>query len=258
MRQTRRMHASLNRSDHPAFLARSDSKRWRFIDASRGGGFVFARPVSATMRGFTLIEVLIATVLLAGGLTLAFATIGAATRTTQRGEGMAAHSERIRAVEGFLRRRLEAARPVPFNFEPDTGVAERFIGEPDRMRFVADLPDYLGRGGPYLHDFTIEDGGERITLGLNMVLAGKVVEESEQRAPEVLAEGLESARFRYRSYAPDGTLGDWQEKWDTVEQLPLMVEVTLKDRNGEAWPPVIVALPLAAMTATGAAASVAQ
>lgn len=247
-----------DRTDHAAFLARSDSKHGQLVDASRGHSAVIAGPVTGTMRGFTLIEVLIATVLLAGGLTLAFATIGAATRTTQRGESMAAHSERIRAVEGFFRRRLEAARPVPFHFEPDTGVAERFIGEPDRMRFVADLPDYLGRGGPYLHDFTIEDGGERITLGLNMVVAGTVVEESEQRAPEVLAEGLESARFRYRSYAPDGRLGDWQDKWETAEQLPLLVEVTLKDRNGEVWPPVVVALPLAAMTATGATLPVAQ
>ena len=99
-------------------------------------------------RGFTLIEVLIATVLLAAGLTLAFATIGAATRTTQRGEGMASRSERMRAVEGFLRRRLEAARAVPFNVDAETGAPQRFIGGPDRMRFVADLPDYPVAAAP--------------------------------------------------------------------------------------------------------------
>jgi len=233
-------------------------ERLRFRGMRQRADFFPARPANGAMRGFTLIEVLIATVLLAGGLTLAFATIGAATQTTRRGESMTAHNERIRAVEGFLRRRLEAARPVPFNFDSDTGIAERFIGESDRMRFVADLPDYLGRGGPYLHDFAIEDGGERITLGLEMVLAGKVVEESGQRAPEVLVEGLESARFRYRTYAQDGTLGEWTDKWETAEQLPLMVEVTLVERGGEAWPPVVVALPLAAMTTTGAAVPVAQ
>lgn len=203
------------------------------------------------MRGFTLIEVLIATVLLAAGLTLAFATIGAATKTTQRGEAMAAHSERIRAVEGFLRRRLEAVRPVPFDFDQSTGATQRFVGERDRMRFVADLPDYLGRGGPYLHDFAIEDGGERITLALSMVLAGQTIEEAEPRPPEVLAEGLKSARFRYRSYAPEGGLDEWQEEWKNADQLPLMVEVTLTDGSGEEWPPVVVALPLAATTTSG-------
>ena len=234
---------------------RSNPDRGRFIDAGRGDGFVFAGMAGSTMRGFTLIEVLIATVLLAAGLTLAFATIGAATKTTQRGESMAAHSERIRAVEGFLRHRLEAVRPIPFDYDATNATTQRFIGEPDRMRFVADLPDYLGRGGPYLHDFAIDrdgDDGERITLALAMVLAGKTIEDSDQRPPEVLVDGLKSARFRYRSYAPEGGLGEWQEQWQNVDQLPLMVEITLTDGNGEVWPPVVVALPLAAMTTTGA------
>ncbi|GAB3098340.1 prepilin-type N-terminal cleavage/methylation domain-containing protein [Lysobacter terrae] len=209
-------------------------------------------------RGFTLIEVLIATVLLAAGLTLAFATLGAATKTAQRGESMAAQSERVRAVENFLRHRLEAARTIPFGFDTSSGAAMRFIGERDRMRFVADLPDYLGRGGPYLHDFTIDEGGERITLALNMVLAGQTIEEEQPRPPEVLVEGLKSARFRYRSYAPEGGMGEWQEQWQNGEQLPLLVEITITDGNDQTWPPLVVALPLAAITTTGAALPVTQ
>jgi general secretion pathway protein J len=208
---------------------------------------------AANASGFTLIEVLIATVLLAAGLTLAFATLGASTKTAQRGEAMAAHNERVRAVESFLRHRLEAVRPIPFNFDASTGAAQRFIGERERMRFVADLPDYLGRGGPYLHDFAIEDGGERITLALAMVVAGQTVEEDDQRPPEVLVEGLKSARFRYRSYAPEGGLGEWQDEWENGEQLPLLVEVTIVDGNDDAWPPVVVALPAAAVTTTSSA-----
>jgi general secretion pathway protein J len=202
---------------------------------------------AAAARGFTLIEVLLATVLLAAGLALAFATLAAATKTTQRGESIAAHSERMRVVEGFLRKRLASARPVPFAFDPSSATPQRFIGEPDRLRFVADLPDYLGRGGPYLHDFVIEGDGDgaRITLALNMVLAGEVVEEPQPRPPELLVEGLESARFRYRSMAPEGGLGEWQERWETVDQLPLLVEVTLTDSNGHEWPPLVVALRLA-------------
>src|SRR5687768_2302455 len=129
-------------------------------------------------RGFTLIEVLIATVLLVAGLALAFSTLGAASRTATRGEAMAARSERMRAVEGFLRARLTATRPVAFQFDQERAQAVRFIGEPQRMQFVADLPDYLGRGGPYLHDFAVEDAGDgmRMTLALSMVLAGETVQ----------------------------------------------------------------------------------
>ena len=203
--------------------------------------------------GFTLVEVLLATVLLAAGLALAFATLSAATQAASRGEAMAQRSERMRAVEGFLRGRLVAARPVAFDLDESTLLPSRFVGEPERMRFVADLPNYLGQGGPYLHDFRIEDAdaGVRIVLALEIVLAGRTVEDPRPRPPELLADGLRSARFRYRALDADGALGDWQERWTTTEQLPLLVEVTLTDRDGRAWPPLVVALPLATATFAG-------
>ena len=188
-------------------------------------------------RGFTLIEVLLATVLLATALALAFATMRAATATAQRGE----------AVELFLRRRLAATRPIAFALNQDTGTPSRFLGEPDRIRFVADLPDYLGRGGPYLHDISVVDGdgGKQLDVAFAMVMAGATVEEQDERPPEQLVTRLESAQFRYRSLDADGRLGEWQEEWTQGDRLPLQVEVTLRDQDGRDWPPLIVALPLA-------------
>ena len=204
--------------------------------------------MSRRERGFTLIEVLLATVLLAAGLAIAFSTLTAATRTAGRGEALAQRSERMRAVESFLRKRLTAARPVAFATDESSMMPQRFIGEPERMRFVADLPDYLGRGGPYLHDFRVSDDGEgvRVDLVLRLVLAGETIEASDPRPPERLVDGLQSARFRYRALDPeDGSLGEWQERWTTTEQLPLLVEVTLADADGREWPPLVVSLPLA-------------
>lgn len=230
-------------------VTRSVPLRPHHAGVSRTGG-------AARARGFTLIEVLLATVLLAAGLALAFATLSAATQAASRGEAMARRSERVRAVEGFLRRRLTASRPVAFGLDEDTLLPRRFIGEPDRMRFVADLPDYLGRGGPYLHDFRIEEDGDgvRIVLALEIVLAGRTVEDPDARPPELLADGLRSAAFRYRTLDADGGLGDWQDRWDTVEQLPLLVEVVFTDADGRRWPPLVVKLPMAGATAGGGAA----
>jgi len=209
--------------------------------------------MGSAAAGFTLIEVLLATVLLAAGLSLAFATLGAATKTAQRGEAIAEHSERIRAVEGFLRKRIAAARAAAFAVDAATSLPQRFIGEPNRLRFVADLPDYLGRGGPYLHDLAIESGGDetRITLALTQVLAGALIEEREPRPPEPLVEGLKSARFRYRALGDDNALAEWSDHWDKVEQLPLLVEVTLTDADGHEWPPLVVALHLAGSPGSG-------
>jgi len=193
--------------------------------------------------GFTLLEVLLATVLLAAGLAVAFATLRAATATAHRGEVLAQRSERMRAVELFLRRRIAATRPVSFGMDEQTGTLRRFEGAPDRMRFVADLPDYLGRGGPYLHDIAIADG--RLEVGFTMVLGGELVEEAQPRAPEPLVDVAE-ARFRYRGLNAENRLGEWVERWETPDRLPLQVEIVLRDAEGRAWPPMVIALPLAA------------
>ena len=215
----------------------------------------YGRTPARESRGFTLIEVLLATVLLAAGLGIAFATLTAATRTVQRGEAMAARGERERAVLGFLRGRLTGTRPVAFASDPINALPQRFMGTPGRMRFVADLPDYLGRGGPYLHDFAIEDDGEhvRVVLSLSMVQAGLTVEEDTPVRPEVLVEGLQSASFRYRALDGEGGVGPWQDEWETHEQLPLLVEVRLVDADGRAWPPLVVALPQAGLGFGGVA-----
>lgn len=222
--------------------------RGRAGDARRGDGLCNAVAGPSVVRGFTLIEVLLATALLAAGLALAFATLRAATATASRGEAMAARNERMRAVEGFLRARLAATRPVAFGLEADSGLAQRFAGEEDRMRFVADLPDYLGRGGPYLHELAVVRDGDalRLTVALAVVQGGTVVEDPQARPPELLADGLGAVRFRYRALDADSRPGPWQPQWRAPEALPLQVEITLRDVDGRAWPPLVVALPLAA------------
>jgi len=197
--------------------------------------------------GFTLIEVLLATVLLAAGLTLAFATLRSAGTIGQRGEAMAARSERMRTIEGFLRRRLAAALPVAMGRDDRTMKPQRFIGEPQRLRFVADVPDYLGLGGPYLHDIGVtgQAPAQRMQLQLTQVQAGEVLSAPQAAAPELLADGLVAVRFAYRGIDPQrGQLGDWQNEWADSERLPRFVRIELRDARGP-WPSLLVALPQA-------------
>lgn len=196
-------------------------------------------------RGFTLLEILLAMTLLAAGLALGFATLRAATATVQRGEALADRTERMRAVEGFLRRRLSSASPIAFAIEEDSGRLIRFIGERDRIRFVADLPNYLGRGGPHLHDVAVVEGGgrQRLVVSFAMVIAGTTIEDRQARPPEPLVPDLAEARFRYRGIGEDGRLGEWTETWEQMDALPLQVSVELSSRNGGVWPPLVVMLP---------------
>lgn len=184
------------------------------------------------VRGFTLIEVLLATGLLAVGLALGFATLRAAGATAQRGEAMADRNERIRAVSDFLRRRIGGAQGIVFELDPGTGASKRFEGDADTMRFVADLPDYLGRGGPHLHAFGVgrgDKGGLALLVDFRMVQGGQVLPGSASRPPEPLADDLRQVRFAYRSLTGNGALGPWEATWEDPARLPLQVRVQVVD-----------------------------
>lgn len=191
-------------------------------------------------RGFTLIEVLLATLLMAAGLALAFATLRSATAMVQRGEAIAQRSERIRSAETFLRRRIASAQMIGFATDPQTQQQSRFLGEPQRMRFVSDLPDYLGRGGPYLHELSVVDG--RLLVSFTLVQGGQAVEEAKPREPEPLASDLRSVRFRYRGINAEGGMGEWQERWTSTDVLPVQVAVVVESADGTRWPDMVVTI----------------
>lgn len=197
-------------------------------------------------RGFTLIEVLLATALLATAMTLVFATVRATTAVVARGEATADRNARIRAVHGFLRARLGAAQGIAWGLDSGTGLITRFEGEPARMRFVADLPAYLGRGGPHVHTIATQGRGAALSLTADfaMVQAGQVL-AAGAIPPEPLAAPLASVRFAYRGLATDGRAGPWQSRWSQPEALPLQVRIDIADAAGP-WPSLVVALPLAA------------
>ena len=194
--------------------------------------------------GFTLMEVLLATSLLAAALALGFGILRAAGATVTRGEAMAERNERIRAVSQFLRQRIGGAQPLAFGLDAASGQTQRFAGDARAMRFVANQPAYLGRGGPQLHLLQVADGGQarRLAVGFQLLRGGEALPAS--RPPEPLAEALSDGEFAYRTLAADGRPGQWQSVWDNPQTLPLQVRVRISDARG-AWPEMVVALPLA-------------
>ena len=203
-----------------------------------------SRPVRA--RGFTLIEVLLATVLLAAGMALAFAAVRSTLAISSRGEAIASGNERMRAVEGFLRRRLVSAMPLPLQRDALSGNAKVFTGTPQQLRFVANVPNYLGRGGPYLHTLEVSGNGDKqeLRIGLTLLQNGELLEENPPRGSELLADDLKQVKLRYRGADPNtGAMGRWQDSWDLPGRMPALVSIEITPAGGPAWPPLVVALP---------------
>ncbi len=194
-------------------------------------------------RGFSLVEVLLATALLATGIALAFAALANATRATERAEQVAQRNERLRAVQAFMRRQVERAVAQPFEFNENTGDAKMFEVQRDEIRLVAPMPGYLSRGGPHLQTFRLVRGAEGLRLEFQHELLTPDGPLPNARKPEVLLDGIAEARFDVRGFDDQGEPGPWTERWDTPSQMPRLVRLQVRMREPRARFPMLLIAP---------------
>lgn len=198
-------------------------------------------------RGFTLIEILVAILLLSLLLAGAWGGIHTATKAIHSGDEAIERVNRVRVTQGFLRRQLSHAMPLAFGQENGNGQNLIFEGKSDSMRFVAPMPGYLSRGGPYVQTLTIARGGNGAELTFSdLMLNGFDLTEVKPGdfKPTLLIDGIERGKFEYRGLDDDGKLGDWVDKWEDTDRLPVMVRIDLQMRadSGMDWP--IMDIPL--------------
>ena len=193
-------------------------------------------------RGFTLLEVVVALSLLAVALALALGTLRGATGATARAEATAQRDERLRAVQGLLRRQVGAALPMAMAIDPESGEAQVWRGESDELEFVAAMPGYLSRGGPHVQ--TLELVGDRLQFQHAMLTPDGPLDP--EREPTVLLDGIEQASFQYRTLDDTGRPGPWLDAWPNPSTLPPLVrlKVTFTD-PARRWPELVLAPRLA-------------
>ncbi len=195
--------------------------------------------------GFTLIEVIVSLALLAFAMALTFGTLRGATRATERAEATAARSERLRAVQGFMRAQIGAALPIAYEVEPSTGEAWYLRGEGDKVEFVGAMPGYLSRGGPYLQTFELRRAGNDLQLLFSYQLLTTDGPIDREREPKVLLDGIADGDFEYRTIDAAGKAADWQRDWQARGQIPPLLRLKLRfDDPRRHWPDFVVPLRL--------------
>ncbi len=201
-------------------------------------------PCSRTAQaGFTLLEVLLATTLLALIMGLAWAGLRAGGQVTERGSAAIEASNHLRASQRFIRLQLRRMLPLAMEMDDDNKPV-LFIGEPDRMQFVADMPGYLGQGGPQAQEIYLDrarDGSRG--LFFNFYPLHLLDEEAEppKGEPVLLFSGARRVRFEYRGVDEEGELADWEDRWEDPSLLPVMVAIRLEPVDERLrWPDIEV------------------
>ncbi|MGH8162894.1 MAG: prepilin-type N-terminal cleavage/methylation domain-containing protein, partial [Rhodanobacteraceae bacterium] len=121
---------------------------------------------SMRTRGFTLLEILLALVLMALAMVGVWGALRTATRLTHGADALIARSDRVRAVQGFLRDYLGGAQPQAF-LRKHNEQARMFEGDSDKLRYVAPMPAQLGDGGLFVQTLQLvhgDDGGQVLQL----------------------------------------------------------------------------------------------
>ena len=193
------------------------------------------------MRGFTLIEVMLAISLVALVMAMAYGGFRAAVRASNTGEVIIEENNRLRVVQQFVRRQLMLAQALDIEEEAD-GERIRFLGDRDRVRFVSPMPGYLSYGGPYVQQLSIERGMEGYELVYYYAMYnGYEPGDIEAHDGIVLLEGLARGEFHFLGMDPEDQEVFWADFWEMTDELPMAVavEIDLEREHGQVWPDLI-------------------
>ena len=202
-------------------------------------------------RGFTLLEVLMAVLLLAVLIGGAYGGLRASANAMRAGEAAIDRTDRLRTAQEFLRRQIGNALPLGYAHDDNQGLNIVFEGEAQFMRFVAPMPGYLSHGGPYVQTLELVRGKDGLQLQfIDMMLNGYDDAQKSGKVddvePVVLLDRIAAGRFYYRSLDDQGELTDWNSEWSSTEVTPLMVRIDLTMQPGVQipWPTLDVPLML--------------
>lgn len=197
-------------------------------------------------RGFTLVEVLVALMLLGLLSALLYGGLRGGGRAWSAVERRSSEIERIAAVQNFLRTTLAAHRP-PSGEGADAGSAASpsFRGERDGFAFLASAVDAMPIGGPYAFGVAAApDGAGGLALELRWRPAGPPVQSSapaELTGARALLVGARAIRFGYRG-AETGT--GWRAEWPEADGAPALVAVDVDFLDADRlWPRFVAAIP---------------
>lgn len=189
--------------------------------------------------GFTLLEVMAATAVMAMTALVIAASLHAFQRSWSRGEKAAAELERNRAVDRIADELFRNAVPLQWHDELNS-VEYVFKGEPEEL-WVAALGRSYGDGSPFrFARLYREDGELRCDYSTTPLLPWIDIRDQKFETL-VIADNVRSIRFFYADDAGDSTAEaiEFFDSWDEEEHdnFPLAIQLTVEWEDGgcERW-----------------------
>lgn len=195
--------------------------------------------------GFTLLELLVAIMILTLIMTASFGSVRIASRSWEVGQSRADANAEMRAVSDFLRRRF--AQMLSFVWVDGNEERIAFIGEQRHIRFIAPAPESSVGAGLFVYTITaeMEDGAERLVLSYSPFDPGTGdFSEPYNSRRTILSGNLSNASFEYYGREMADIELSWQQTWQRdAELFPSMIRIrTTTDGSATGWPDLMFTL----------------
>ena len=195
--------------------------------------------------GFTLLEMLIAMVLLGMVLVVIYGGLNTSMKSWDKGNERAELINELRLVQEFFFIFLRQSVTVYRN-DPTDGRVVYFKGQSDELGWVAPMLTYLGRGGLYFVQLDIVKEREGEVLRMRWHPYHPEDSEDEPRDPDsieetVLLPRVSSFEISYFGATEPDEEPDWHDDWENPLERPQLIRLQLTV-PGIDWPPLVVAL----------------
>lgn len=197
-------------------------------------------------RGFTLLEVMVATTLLSMVVVATLAAMRTFGNTRATLDQVTGRVDEVRAVSEFLRGRLTAAMPVARlggsvnDVRANGSYGTYFLGDSRQVTWVAPFVAGTSLGGVFVMRLEHTDG----VLTLRWAPYQREADDIDwaRIKPRVLARSVESFEVGYLATYD----GDWEAQWLGAQENPVALRLSVQ-ASGRYWPELVVHLGGAAL-----------
>jgi len=195
--------------------------------------------------GFTLLELLIAMVIVSMVMTTAFAALRIGNRSWEAGHERSESIEEMRSFAEFLRRQMGQTIAASWQDQDDARIA--FTGKQRLVRFIAPAPFESDRVG--LLDYSLivdyQPGSSKLRLEYVAYDPGATDFKESPSANEItFTTEFASVALDYFGPVEKDSRETWYTEWPaSADMLPKLVRIKFSPNDdGVGWPDLVVAL----------------
>lgn len=196
--------------------------------------------VFMSLKGFTLIEVVVALMILGLILLIILGAFRLGVSAWEKGESVKEDYQKVRIISHLISQQIKSAFPYKIKAQKAEGDYLAFEGKLHSLRFVSALPIRAQQPEGFVYaTYKFKEGGKeggRLILYEQRVLNKDFFEEElKEESGVTLLEGVSDVRLEYYQEEDPTKNRDegWVEEWNAKEekQLPKALKMVILHRN---------------------------